>query len=185
MDDTEDLRFVRRNGDPFPGRYTKAVSRMWGLLWRMFPVISDPADRDRVVEKTLSRVADYEAKHGEAQFLPGVIFKIFPQVALSMLRTNYYQPEKISLKEAKGTPRTVDAKSGELPVMRRYGVELLAMCSERERRILYLRAVRGFEYSEIALQVGVSEANVRQIFHRLKERLRRIDDAGRAKGGGS
>ena len=53
--------------------------------------------------------------------------------------------------------------------MRRYGVELLAMCSERERRILYIRALRGLEYSKIESEVGVSEANVRQIFHRLKD----------------
>jgi len=45
---------------------------------------------------------------------------------------------------------------------------------------LQLRAIRGFEYKEIASQLGLSEANVRQIVHRSRKNCSALKIARRA-----
>lgn len=46
--------------------------------------------------------------------------------------------------------------------------------SERDRRILYLRDRDGWEMEDIALEMGISEANVRVILSRSRKTIRQI-----------
>lgn len=46
--------------------------------------------------------------------------------------------------------------------------------SERDRRILYLRDRDGWEMEDIALEMGISEANVRVILSRTRKTIRQI-----------
>lgn len=46
--------------------------------------------------------------------------------------------------------------------------------SERDRRILYLRDRDGWEMDDIALEMGISEANVRVILSRSRKIIRQI-----------
>lgn len=46
--------------------------------------------------------------------------------------------------------------------------------SERDRRILYLRDRDGWEMEDIALELGISEANVRVILSRSRKTIRQI-----------
>ncbi len=50
----------------------------------------------------------------------------------------------------------------------------LAELPPRWRSVLLLQATAGFEVSEIAAQMGLSEANVRKILFRAKERFREL-----------
>ena len=75
----------------FSERYTSVIQEMSHSLWQAFPQVTDPADRDNVIDVTLKRVADHEEKLGEAKNLPALIRRIFPEVIANLLRRGYYK----------------------------------------------------------------------------------------------
>ena len=164
--------FLNRSKE-LPPRYIAAIQQLSTQLWRRFPSITDPADRDNCIERTLQRVADYEEKHGEAPDLPGLIWYIFPQVAISLLRKSRYKLPVDSVPWATLDGLSVNRNAAEEMDTRLYAAELLASLDDRVAEILHLRFFEGLSVSETAQNLGMSEANVRQICHRAVQQLRR------------
>ena len=54
-----------------------------------------------------------------------------------------------------------------------HDLDYLKALQPRERAVLYLHEVEGFDYEEVADATGVSEANARQIARRARATLRR------------
>lgn len=165
--------FLSRSGKELPPRYIAAIRQLTTQLWRRFPSITDPADRDNCIELTLQRVADHEEKHGEAPDLPGLIWYIFPQVAISLLRKSRYKLPVDSVPQPTLDGLAANRDAAEQMDARLYAAELLAGLDDRAADILYLRFVEGFSVTETAKKTGVTEANVRQICHRSVEQLKR------------
>ena len=164
--------FLSRSGKELPPRYIAAIRQLTTQLWRRFPSITDPADRDNCIERTLQRVAEHEEKHGEAPDLPGLIWYIFPQVAISLLRKSRYKLPVDFVPQSTLDGLAVNREAAEEMDARLYAAELLAGLDDRAAAILYLRFVEGFSVAETAKKTGVSEANVRQSCHRALEQLR-------------
>ncbi len=166
--------FVNRSGKELPQRYSTAIRQLSNQLWRKYPSIVDPADRDSCMELTLRRVADHEAKHGEAADLHALIWRIFPEVATSLLRRSRY---KLPLHTV--AHPTLDALAPNLGDNtqtiedRIYAAQLLKTFDERTSDILHLKFFDDLSVAEISRKLHISEANVRQICHRALEQLRR------------
>lgn len=165
--------FLSRSGKELPPRYIAAIRQLTTQLWRRFPSITDPADRDNCIEHTLKRVADHEEKYGEAPDLLGLIWYIFPQVALSLLRTSRYKlpVDAVPLSILDGL--TVNRDVAEQIDARLYAAELLAGLDDRIAEILHLRFFEELSVADTALKLRMSEANVRQLCHRAVQQLRR------------
>ena len=165
--------FVNRSGNEFPLRYQATIQRLSAQLWRKYPSIVDPADRDSCIELTLQRVANHEDEHGEAQDLAGLIWRIFPEVAASLLRKSRYQLPLETVAHPVLNDLAINRTAAEEMNAQLYAAQLLKGLPHHIAEILYLRFVEGLSAAETAKTLGMSEANVRQICHRAVQQLRR------------
>ena len=179
------LQFVDRSGNLLATRYIAAMERLRVQLWRRYPQVQDQSDRDKVMEETLCRVADFEQKNGEAEELTGVIRRLFRSVVVSLLRKSYYQLrleaigdrdfERLSatVKPNPDVPATAPFYESE-DALRQIAIrQFLERLPEKEREIILLTA-RGFKANDVAKKMGVSVANVYQIGHRVRTKARKL-----------
>ena len=176
------LQFVDRSGNLLATRYTAAMERLRGGLWRRYPQVQDQSDRDKVMEETLCRVVNFEQKNGEAEDLAGVIRRLFRSVVVSLLRKSYYRLPLQSLgdrnieKLSAGKPDipvTAPVYEGADAVLQITVKEFLERLPQREREIILLTA-RGFKANDVAKKIGISVANVYQIVHRVRAKARKL-----------
>ena len=164
---------MNRLGEELPQRYSVAVHQIGTQLWRRFPSIVDPADRDNCLELTLRRVADHEEIHGEANDLQSLIWRIFPEVAISLLRKSRYRLPLHPVAHATLDDLAADrGESAQAIEDRIYAAQVIETLDERTSDILHLKFLEGFSVAEISNKLQISEANVRQICHRALEKLR-------------
>lgn len=142
-------------------------------LWQRYPQVTDPADRDNVIDIVLRRLADHEEKHGPAQNLPALIRRVFPEAVAKVLRKSYYRLRLVPLEDM---PRLSEAAHAT-----QAGIEsdinthdFLKMLDKRSRQVVYRRIIRGQKPNEIAAVMGLSVGNVRVICHRAIEQLKRM-----------
>ena len=171
------LRFVDRTGTPLSPRYHAAMDRLSRSLWLRYPFIRDEAERDNAIEETLRRVASHEQRHGEIRHLPLLLQRIFPQVISSMFMRRHHH----SLNEQSVKPQDLDSlavalshysPSQESDVYRRELRDMVKQLDKRDRNVLTLY-VRSWTAKQIARELGLTEANVYQIIHRLRDRFSR------------
>ena len=129
----------------FSERYVSAIQGISDQLWRRYPGVSDPADRDNVIEHTLRRVADHEAKRGEAQNLPGLIRHVFQQVVANLLRKGRYKVHLASLEDSDAEYLSERAHSAESIEKQLWVADILRALDDRTRSVLTLRYLAGFE----------------------------------------
>jgi DNA-binding NarL/FixJ family response regulator len=163
------LRFVDRSGIPFSPRYHTAMNRLSRTLWQRYPSIRDEAEQDNAMEETLRRVAQYEQRYGTAENLPALIRRFFSCVASTMF---VRKPHPVRYEESRQSTdldalNVAPQHSSEFEQSLTYFRGL----SKRERDILSLKE-QGFKAKEIADKAGITEANVNQIVHRIRERLK-------------
>jgi RNA polymerase sigma factor (sigma-70 family) len=144
-------------------------------LWKRYPNVSDAADRDNVIEHTLRRVADHEARRGPAQNLRALIWRIFPQVVTSLLRKGRYRLRLDPLEDAEPKNLAIQNGSSEAIERRLIVAEILRASDDRTRKVLTLRYLAGFETDEVARMLGTSTENIRQIIHRAADKWRSRD----------
>lgn len=162
-----------RVGKELPARYSSVVRQLSTQMWRRYPSIVDPADRDTCIELTFRRVANHEQEHGEARDLPSLFWRIFPEVANSLLRKPQYKLPLQTVDQPILNEAIADRSRAQTIEARIYAAQLLDTLDERVSNILHLRFLEGFSAAETAKKVGLSEANVRQICHRAVEQLKR------------
>jgi RNA polymerase sigma factor (sigma-70 family) len=168
---------VDKFGHVLGARYSDAIDGLQAGLWQSFPQVADTTDRDTVVDETLRRASDFEAKHGAAEDLPSLIRHIFEQVVVSLFRTKYYTLHEKSvaswdlgaLRAKECSPEAVEAAI--------YARQLLDSLDSTKKMIVLLR-YQGFEIHEIAAHMGLSRENVYQALSRARAKLR--DRATRA-----
>jgi DNA-directed RNA polymerase specialized sigma24 family protein len=175
MDTAPKWRFVdRTTGSPFSLRYHQAIHNLSRALWQSYSYVRDEADRDNAEEETLRRVAGYEQEHGEAENLPALIRRIFPRVASSMFVRKPHPARHEESKERQNLEALGFALQHNSEFLDRhiYARELIRGLDKREHDVVTLWS-QSFTAKEIARKVGMTEDNVHQIIHRIKEHLKK------------
>jgi RNA polymerase sigma-70 factor (ECF subfamily) len=166
-----------RTDDDGAGRLA-AFNQYRGLLFSIaYRMVGSVADAEDAVQETYVR---WQQAGDNAIRSP----KAFLITIVSRLCINYLQSARVQREEYQGEwlpePIATDPGSDPLGILR--ADESLSMAflvmlerlSAVERAVFLLREIFDHEYSEIAVTLGLSEANCRQIMHRARQHVRAV-----------
>ena len=172
MEERQKLKLTDRSGKPFPEEHLAVLDDMQEALWMPYSRVRDDADRAKVMGDTLDRVQRWEQNQNRPiDDLPSAIRLSFRRAVLNFLREAYYrfEPEVLERSKWEAVPQDTEPDSLVQILMK----EFLKSLSIKEKQVVSLTAQK-LKAKDVAKKLGISEANVYQINHRVRERFKDI-----------
>lgn len=172
MEERQKLELTDRSGKPFPEEHLAVLDDMQEALWMPYSRVRDDADRAKVMGDTLERVQRWEQNQNRPiDDLPSAIRLSFRRAVLNFLREDYYrfEPEVLEQSKWEAVPQDTELDSLVQILMK----EFLKSLSIKEKQVVSLTAQK-LKAKDVAKKLGISEANVYQINHRVRERFKDI-----------
>ncbi len=175
----EDVRLMLafREGDDaaFDALFERWASKLLRFLERM---VRDRAVAEELVQETFLRVHRARARYvADAKFSTW-LYTIASNVARNELRRPFRRaPHDSTDAEREGAPLELAAEESpvdEIVNARREGAEVeaaLQQLPERQRAALWLAAVEGLPYAEVARALETTESSVKALVHRARVAL--------------
>jgi len=158
-----------------------ALFRRWSspLLRYLERMLSDPAEAEELVQETFLRVHRARERYTPDARFSTWLYTIANHLALNELRRPRRRREHHSVDEddQERTPLVLAAepqRTEERIDARRQGHAMeaaLAELPERQRAALWLSAVEGLSYAEVASSLDTSEKSVKALVHRARVAL--------------
>ena len=184
VDEDVRLMLALRDGDEraFDALFERWAARVLRFVERM---VGEPSVAEELVQETFVRVWRARERYvPEARFSTW-LFTIAGNVARNELRRPFRRAphESVDGADEGGSLALAreDSPLDELVDARRTGAELeaaLAALPERQREALWLRAVEGLSYAEVADALATSEQSVKALIHRARVALARAAERG-------
>lgn len=177
LDEDVRLMLAFRDGDDaaFDALFERWAARLLRFLERM---VRDPAVAEELVQETFLRVYRARARYAADAKFSTWLYTIATNVARNELRRPFRRAPHDSTDAAReGTPLELAAEGAavdEIVNARRVGKDVeaaLAALPERQRAALWLAAVDGLPYAEVAAALETSEASVKALVHRARAAL--------------
>jgi RNA polymerase sigma-70 factor (ECF subfamily) len=180
------LALRRGDGSAFDALFSRWAGRLLHYLERM---LRDEATAEELVQETFLRVHRARARYTAQARFSTWLYRIATNLALNELRRPRRSRVHLSADEdpasgpvlalAAAAPATDDVVHA-----RRLGAEVgraLDALPERQRMALWLCAVEGRSYAEVAEVLDASEASVKSLVHRARSTLaERLGGVGEA-----
>ena len=175
----EDVRLMLafRDGDDaaFDALFERWSGRLLRFLERM---VRDPAVAEELVQETFLRVHRARTRYAPDARFSTWLYTIAANAARNELRRPFRRAPHESIEaEREGEPLALAAEEAtvdEIVHARRLGSEVeeaFAQLPERQRAALWLAAVDGLAYAEVARALEASEASVKALVHRARVAL--------------
>jgi RNA polymerase sigma-70 factor (ECF subfamily) len=178
LDDDVRLMLAFRDGDDaaFDALFERWAGRLLRFLERM---VRDQAVAEELVQETFLRVHRARARYAPDAKFSTWLYTIASNVARNELRRPFRRAPHDSTDIEREDGRTLELAAEESPVdeivnARREGAEVeaaLQRLPERQRAALWLAAVEGLPYAEVAQALETSEASVKALVHRARVAL--------------
>jgi RNA polymerase sigma-70 factor (ECF subfamily) len=177
LDEDVRLMLAFRDGDDaaFNALFERWAARLLHFLERM---VRDPAVAEELVQETFLRVHRARARYAADAKFSTWLYTIAANVARNELRRPFRRsPHDSTDAEREGAPLELAAEGSavdEIVNARRIGKDVeaaLAALPERQRAALWLAAVDGLPYAEVAAALETSEASVKALVHRARAAL--------------
>lgn len=166
-----------RDGDDaaFDALFERWAGKLLRFLERM---VRDQAVAEELVQETFLRVHRARARYKADAKFSTWLYTIAANVARNELRRPFRRaPHDSTDAEREGTPLELAAEDppvDDIVNARRIGAEVeaaLAKLPERQRAALWLAAVDGLPYAEVAQALETSESSVKALVHRARVAL--------------
>jgi RNA polymerase sigma-70 factor (ECF subfamily) len=186
LDDDVRLMLAFRDGDDaaFDALFERWAARLLRFLERM---VRDEAVAEELVQETFLRVHRARARYAPDAKFSTWLYTIAANVARNELRRPFrrapHESTDSGREDGLGLELAAEASPVDETVNARREAEsveaALRQLPERQRAALWLAAVDGLPYAEIALALGTSESSVKALVHRARVALaERIAPAG-------
>jgi RNA polymerase sigma-70 factor (ECF subfamily) len=187
MDESARLMLAFRDGDDtaFDALFDRWAGPLLRYLERM---VSDAGTAEELVQEAFLRVHGARDRYSHDARFSTWLYRIATNLALNELRRPRRKARHQSTFDDAGAP--VDLRDDAPPVedvvdARRAGAALEAQLDalpERQRMALWLTAVEGFSYAEVAGALETTEKSVKALVHRARSTLAsRMRPAGEAR----
>jgi RNA polymerase sigma-70 factor (ECF subfamily) len=163
-----------RDGD---GRAFDALFRRWSgpLLRYLERMVRDTAAAEELVQEAFLRVHRARNRYAPEARFSTWLYRIATNLALNELRRpGRRQPHRSADEEGAAVIPAQGPAVDEVVDARRRGAEVereLEALPERQRAALWLTAVEGLSYAEVARALDVSEKAVKALVHRARSAL--------------
>lgn len=157
-------RTVTLGEGEFDAFYRRTARPLWAYLQRM---VGDPAAADDLAQKAFLQFLRTPLDSVEESRLRGLVYRTATHLAIDHLRRVKREREGWL-----GFLRT-DRASEASELRQDFGRAFLRL-KPRERALLWLAHVEGFDHREIASMVGVEEASVRVLLFRARRKLEEL-----------
>lgn len=177
LDEDVRLMLAFRDGDDaaFDALFERWAGKLLRFLERM---VRDAAVAEELVQETFLRVHRARARYAPDAKFSTWLYTIASNVARNELRRPFRRaPHDSTDAEREGAPLELVAEESpvdEIVNARREGAEVeaaLAHLPERQRAALWLAAVDGLSYAEVAKALETSESSVKALVHRARVAL--------------
>jgi RNA polymerase sigma-70 factor (ECF subfamily) len=178
LDDDVRLMLAFRDGDDaaFDALFERWASKLLRFLERM---VRDEAVAEELVQETFLRVHRARARYAPDAKFSTWLYTIASNVARNELRRPFRRAPHDSTDVERDDGRPLELAAEESPVdeivnARREGVEVeaaLQRLPERQRAALWLAAVEGLPYAEVAQALETTESSVKALVHRARVAL--------------
>ena len=177
LDEDVRLMLAFRDGDDaaFDALFERWAGKLLRFLERM---VRDAAVAEELVQETFLRVHRARARYAPDAKFSTWLYTIASNVARNELRRPFRRAPHLSTDaERDGAPLELAAEESpvdEIVNARREGAEVeaaLAQLPERQRAALWLAAVDGLPYAEVAKALETSESSVKALVHRARVAL--------------
>ena len=177
LDEDVRLMLAFRDGDDaaFDALFERWAGKLLRFLERM---VRDAAVAEELVQETFLRVHRARARYAPDAKFSTWLYTIASNVARNELRRPFRRaPHDSTDAEREGAPLELvaeDSPVDEIVNARREGAEVeaaLAHLPERQRAALWLAAVDGLSYAEVAKALETSESSVKALVHRARVAL--------------
>jgi RNA polymerase sigma-70 factor (ECF subfamily) len=174
LDEDVRLMLAFRAGD---GEAFDTLFRRWAapLLRYLNRMVRDLAAAEELVQEVFLRVHRSRERYSPDARFSTWLYRIATNVALNELRRPRYRAVHHSADAETSAPiRALDPAPDELAHIRQLGekVELeMERLPDRQRAALWLAAVEGLSYAEVAEALEVSEQAVKALVHRARSTL--------------
>lgn len=145
----------------FEAFYRRAARALWAYLQRM---TGDPSAADDIAQKAFIQLLRTPLHSREESALRGLLYRTATNLAIDEIRRR--KREREGWLGAIGFRPRADAADVRRDVGRAF-----ARLKDKERALLWLAHVEGFDHREIASIVGVDAASVRVLLFRARKRL--------------
>lgn len=175
----EDVRLMLAFRDGDDAAFDVLFERWAGKLLRFLErMVRDAAVAEELVQETFLRVHRARARYAPDAKFSTWLYTIASNVARNELRRPFRRaPHDSTDAEREGAPLELVAEESpvdEIVNARREGAEVeaaLAHLPERQRAALWLAAVDGLSYAEVAKALETSESSVKALVHRARVAL--------------
>ncbi len=175
----EDVRVMLAFRDGDDAAFDVLFERWAGKLLRFLErMVRDAAVAEELVQETFLRVHRARARYAPDAKFSTWLYTIASNVARNELRRPFRRaPHDSTDAEREGAPLELVAEESpvdEIVNARREGAEVeaaLAHLPERQRAALWLAAVDGLSYAEVAKALETSESSVKALVHRARVAL--------------
>jgi RNA polymerase sigma-70 factor (ECF subfamily) len=177
LDEDVRLMLAFRDGDDaaFDALFERWAGKLLRFLERM---VRDPAVAEELVQETFLRVHRARARYAADAKFSTWLYTIASNVARNELRRPFRRSHHDSTDaERDGAPLELAAQESpvdEIVNARREGADVeaaLQRLPERQRAALWLAAVEGLPYAEVARALETSESSVKALVHRARAAL--------------
>ena len=177
LDEDVRLMLAFRDGDDaaFDALFERWAGKLLRFLERM---VRDAAVAEELVQETFLRVHRARARYAPDAKFSTWLYTIASNVARNELRRPFRRaPHDSTDAEREGAPLVLAAEESPVDAIvnaRREGAEVeaaLAHLPERQRAALWLAAVDGLSYAEVAKALETSESSVKALVHRARVAL--------------
>ena len=177
LDEDVRLMLAFRDGDDaaFEALFERWAQRLLRFLERM---VRDQAVAEELVQETFLRVHRARARYAPDAKFSTWLYTIASNVARNELRRPFRRaPHDSTDAEREGAPLELAAEESpvdEIVDARRVGAEVeaaLQTLPERQRAALWLAAVEGLPYAEVANALETTESSVKALVHRARVAL--------------
>ena len=184
VDEDVRLMLALRDGDEraFDALFERWAARVLRFVERM---VGEQGVAEELVQETFVRVWRARERYAPEARFSTWLFTIAGNVARNELRRPFrHAPHESVDDTGEGSSLALaseEAPTDELVDARRTGAALeaaLATLPERQREALWLRAVEGFSYAEVAEALATSEKSVKALIHRARVTLARAAERG-------
>jgi RNA polymerase sigma-70 factor (ECF subfamily) len=177
----EDVRLMLAFRDGDDGAFDALFERWAGRVLRFVErMVGEASVAEDLVQETFARVWRARARYQPEARFSTWLFTIAGNAARNELRRPFRRAPHDSVdEEREGAPLELAADDPPSDVVvdaRRAGLGLeagLAALPERQREALWLRAVEGLSYAEVAVALATSEKSVKALIHRARVALAR------------
>lgn len=176
MDESVRLMLAFRNGDD--AAFDALFHRWAGPLLRYVErMVRDGGTAEELVQEAFLRVHRARERYEPEARFSTWLYRIATNLALNELRRPRRQAIHTGSVDDRGEPVELAAdepRTDDVVDARRAGSALeqdLAALPERQRAALWLSAVEGFSYAEVASQLETTEKSVKALVHRARSAL--------------